>query len=78
MGNWFTDGARELGGSASDLWAGMTGGETRAQEQQRMRQQLSTAVGQKQREDLAQQQQGLQIQGNDPASISQVRTRTNH
>ncbi|MGW5647967.1 hypothetical protein ACWEV3_00820 [Saccharopolyspora sp. NPDC003752] len=70
MGNWFTDGARELGGSASDLWAGMTGGETRAEQAQRMRQQLSTAVGQKQRQDLA-QQQGLQIQGNDPASISQ-------
>lgn len=71
MGNWFTDGAREIGGSASDLWAGMTGGETRAQEQQRMRQQLSTAVGEKQRADLAQQQQGLQIDGTDPASINQ-------
>lgn len=71
MGNWFTDGVREVGGSASDLWAGMTGGETRAQEQQRMRQQLATAAGQKQRADLAQQQQGLHIQGNDPASISQ-------
>ncbi|WP_044576085.1 hypothetical protein, partial [Saccharopolyspora spinosa] len=71
MGNWFTDGARELGGSASDLWAGMTGGETRAQEQQRIRQQLSTAAGEKQRADLAQQQQGLQIDGTDPASIGQ-------
>ncbi|MGI8309774.1 hypothetical protein [Saccharopolyspora hattusasensis] len=71
MGNWFTDGVREAGGSASDLWAGMTGGETRAQEQQRMRQQLATAASQKQHADLAQQQQGLQIGGTDPASINQ-------
>lgn len=49
MGNWFTDGVRELGGSASDLWAGVTGGETRAQEQQRMRQQIAFVLADRRR-----------------------------
>ncbi|MGP4015352.1 hypothetical protein [Saccharopolyspora sp. 5N708] len=71
MGNWFTDGAKEIGGSASDLWAGATGGETRAEQEQRLRQQAAMAVGEKHRSDLAQQQQGLHIQGHDPASINQ-------
>ncbi|MBF6507856.1 hypothetical protein IU422_08870 [Nocardia farcinica] len=58
-------------GEVGDLWARATGGETRAEEKQRLMAEAATAASQKRSQQLAQQQQALQIEGTDPASITQ-------
>lgn len=71
MGNWITDSAEAVGGSAYDIFQSATGGETRAQQSVLQQQQAAKAASESSRKQLELQQRGLQVQGNDPASIQQ-------
>ncbi len=71
MGNGFTEWAGGVATSAGDLFTGLAGGETSAQEQARLAQEAAAKDGRQDLKALNQQQQNLQLNGHDPASITQ-------
>lgn len=71
MGNGFTDFVGGVASSAGDVFTGLAGGETSAQEEARLAREAAAKDGRHDLKTLTQQQQNLQLSGHDPASITQ-------
>ncbi|MEV4728988.1 hypothetical protein [Saccharopolyspora sp. NPDC049426] len=71
MGNGFTEFVGGVASSAGDVFVGAVGGETSAQEEARLAREAAAKGGRQDLKALTQQQQNLQLNGHDPASITQ-------
>ncbi|SFS43705.1 hypothetical protein [Saccharopolyspora flava] len=71
MGNGFTDFVGGVASSAGDLFVGAVGGETSAQEEARLAREEAAKHGRQDLRALTQEQRNLELNGHDPASITQ-------
>lgn len=69
--NWVADKADRVTTAAGDLYAGVSQGETSAEERARLAQEAAAQAGQHDRKALTKEQQNLQVSEYDPSSIAQ-------